>query len=102
MPGAKGRSGGARKGTRPIIKRIPDLFDIGVDFSEPHQLDIDGLMLGKCAMCGAVWWSDYVVVVRTAIPTEQLSDDTEVAYPVIGKIEVKGQPEKHHRNCPMK
>lgn len=100
VSGVKGKSGGARKGTRPIIKRIPDLFDIGVQFFEPHQFDIDELSMGKCPMCGAVWWSDYTVYVRAATP--EASGNAGVAYPVLSKIRVDGQPEKHHRDCPMK
>ncbi len=98
VSGVKGKSGGAREGTRPIIKRIPDLFDIGVQFSEPHQFDID-LSMGKCPMCGAVWWSDYTVYVRAAT---EASGNAGVAYPVLSEIRVDGQPEKHHRDCPMK
>ena len=101
MPGTKGRSGGARKGTRPIIKRIPNFFnDIGIELSVPYQMDIDGLQIGKCACCGAVWWSDYVVYARTVLPhNEEDSDGSH--WPTVAKVEVKGQPEKHKKDCPM-
>lgn len=102
MPGVKGKSGGARKGTRPIIKRIPDLFSsLGVEVAEPHQMDIDGLSIGKCSCCGAVWWSGYTIYVRSVLPHNE-EDSTGAHWPVIMTVEVNGQPEKHHRDCPMK
>lgn len=101
MSGAKGRSGGARKGTRPIIKKIPNLFkSIGIELSVPYQMDINGLSLGKCASCGAVWWSDYTIQARTVLP-ENEEDAIGAHWPTIAEIEVKGQPEKHRKGCPM-
>ena len=101
MAGKKGHSGGARQGTRPILKRLPNLFDLGIEPDAPHQLDIDGLTLGKCGECGAVWWSDYVVVARTVLPHDQ-EDSSGAHWPVLFRVEVKGQPEKHRKDCPMK
>lgn len=101
MPGVKGKSGGARKGTRPIIKRIPDLFHgIGIELSVPYQMDIDGLSLGKCARCGAVWWSDYTIIARTVLPGNE-EDNDGAHWPEVARIEVCGQPEKHKHGCPM-
>lgn len=101
MPGIKGKSGGARAGTRPIIKRIPDLFDgTGIELSVPYQMDINGLSISKCACCGAVWWNDYVISARTVLPDNQ-EDESGAHWPVIAEVEVKGQPEKHRKGCPM-
>lgn len=107
MPGSKKGSrpnnGGARLGgvTRPIIKRIPDLFDKGIELSVPYEMRISGLQLGKCAVCGAVWWSDYTINAHTVLPGDE-EDENGAHWPEVARIEVKGQPEKHKHGCPMK
>lgn len=102
IKGSRPNNGGARKGTRPIIKRIPNFFDgIGIELSMPYQMDIEGLAIGKCACCGAVWWSDYVVISRTVLPHNE-EDKNGAHWPEIAKIEVTGQPEKHRKDCQMK
>lgn len=96
VSGVKGKSGGARKGTRPIIKRFPDWCKPSVGVAETVTWYVLGLGdIGKCSCCGAVWWSDYILIARG----NDISNPDE-EYPVVYQEEVTGQPERHKKGCP--
>lgn len=96
VSGVKGKSGGAREGTRPIIKRFPDFCKSKINVSEVVTWHVLGLGdIGKCSSCGAVWWGSYILIARGG---EVSNPDDE--YPIIYREEVSGQPEKHKRGCP--
>jgi len=107
--GGARQNAGRKKGvieTKPRAKgagRTPtkfqlDISEIGVEFSEPHTYHAEGLEIGKCSECGAVWYSDYCVNVKSNIKNDYPDSNGDL-FSLLATVGVTGRKEKHLKKC---